>query len=247
MTAAHHVQVPGLDHQVASPFWEFMNTTGVVGVRGGNVIAPLFQNPFYATGLPITEAYWVAVKVENRYRDVLVQCFERRCLTYTPTNPDGWKVEAGNVGQHYYAWRYQSSSEATTLQTTMLALSATTSTATNTGMSVEAGQQLYIRVTGTWCIGGSECAGPDGFRDADPDQEQPLLLPSAKIGALIGTITSDGSVHPPDHDWFVIGSGGPITADRSGTLYVMFNDREVNWPLALTDNSGVMTVTIERP
>jgi hypothetical protein len=38
---------------------------------------------------------------------VLVQVFERRVLTYTPSNPDGWKVEAGNVGQHYYTWRYQ--------------------------------------------------------------------------------------------------------------------------------------------
>jgi hypothetical protein len=37
---------------------------------------------------------------------VLVQCFERRCLTWTPGNPNGWTVEAGNVGQHYYQWRY---------------------------------------------------------------------------------------------------------------------------------------------
>ncbi|MCS7294077.1 MAG: thermonuclease family protein, partial [Dehalococcoidia bacterium] len=37
----------------------------------------------------------------------LVQCFERRCLTYTPDNPPGWQVEAGNVGQHYYRWRYE--------------------------------------------------------------------------------------------------------------------------------------------
>ena len=35
-----------------------------------------------------------------------MQCFERRCLTYTPANPAGWQVEAGNVGQHYYQWRY---------------------------------------------------------------------------------------------------------------------------------------------
>jgi len=35
-----------------------------------------------------------------------VQVFERRVLTYTPSNPSGWQVEAGNVGQHYYAWRY---------------------------------------------------------------------------------------------------------------------------------------------
>ena len=37
---------------------------------------------------------------------VLVQVFERRVLTYTPDNPDGWKVEAGNVGLQYYEWRY---------------------------------------------------------------------------------------------------------------------------------------------
>jgi hypothetical protein len=110
------------------------------------------------------------VKVDGRYKDVLVQCFERRCLTYTPTNPDGWKVEAGNVGQHYYAWRYQSAGQATTSQTTMLAVSATTTAATNTGVSVEAGQRLNIRAAGTWCIGGAECAGPDGVRDADPLQ-----------------------------------------------------------------------------
>jgi hypothetical protein len=40
--------------------------------------------------------------------DVLVQLFERRVLTYTPTNPAGFKVEMGNVGQHYYRWRYLS-------------------------------------------------------------------------------------------------------------------------------------------
>ena len=39
-------------------------------------------------------------------RNVLIQCLERRCLTYTPGNPDGWKVEFGNVGQHDYFWRY---------------------------------------------------------------------------------------------------------------------------------------------
>ena len=27
VTAAHHVVLEGLDHQVASPFWEFMNAT----------------------------------------------------------------------------------------------------------------------------------------------------------------------------------------------------------------------------
>jgi hypothetical protein len=46
------------------------------------------------------------VQVAGTPTDVLLQCFERRCLTYTPGNPDGWQVEAGNVGRHYYEWRY---------------------------------------------------------------------------------------------------------------------------------------------
>ncbi|RIK43760.1 MAG: hypothetical protein DCC58_09195 [Chloroflexi bacterium] len=105
VTAAHRVQVPGIDHQVASPFWEFMHTSDVIWADGYGT-APLFPDPFYATGLPISEAYWAEVKVAGVYQDVLMQCFERRCLTYTPENPPGWQVEAGNVGQHYYAWRY---------------------------------------------------------------------------------------------------------------------------------------------
>ncbi|MGI8690178.1 MAG: fibronectin type III domain-containing protein, partial [Thermomicrobiales bacterium] len=37
---------------------------------------------------------------------VLVQPFQRRVLSYTPTNPPGFQVEMGNIGQHYYQWRY---------------------------------------------------------------------------------------------------------------------------------------------
>lgn len=44
--------------------------------------------------------------VNGQEQDVLVQLYERRVLTYTPSNPDGWQVEMGNVGQHYRHWRY---------------------------------------------------------------------------------------------------------------------------------------------
>jgi hypothetical protein len=94
------------NHRVASVFWEFMNLMALVYENGSMITAQLFQNPFYATGLPVTEAYWSVVKVGGVANDVLIQCFERRCLTYTPSNSQGWQVEAGNVGQHYYAWRY---------------------------------------------------------------------------------------------------------------------------------------------
>jgi spore germination protein GerM len=106
VTAAYRVSVPNVDHTVASVFWDFMNSAGTVYVDGEYVEEDLFLNPFYATGLPITEAYWTTVPVAATAQDVLWQCFERRCLTYTPANPEGFQVEAGNVGQHYYQWRY---------------------------------------------------------------------------------------------------------------------------------------------
>ena len=39
--------------------------------------------------------------------DVLVQAYERRDLTYVPTNQPGWQVEMANIGQHYFDWRYR--------------------------------------------------------------------------------------------------------------------------------------------
>jgi hypothetical protein len=104
VTAAHYV--PETDHTVASVFWDFMNSTGMVYENGNFAAGAMFPNPFYATGYPITEAYWTTTMLQGEATDILWQCFERRCLTYTPDNEPGWQVEAGNVGQHYYQWRY---------------------------------------------------------------------------------------------------------------------------------------------
>jgi hypothetical protein len=104
VTAAYFVTETG--HSVASPFWEFMNSSGLIHEHGVNVHGNLFEDPFFATGFPITEAYWAHIPVGGVWQDVLLQCFERRCLTYTPDNPSGWQVEAGNIGQHYHQFRY---------------------------------------------------------------------------------------------------------------------------------------------
>jgi len=97
---------PATGHWVAEPFWELMTSSGTVWEDADYHDEALFADPFYATGFPITEAYWIEVLLDGQPEDVLLQCFERRCLTWTPSNPDGWKVEAGNVGLHYYIWRY---------------------------------------------------------------------------------------------------------------------------------------------
>ena len=40
--------------------------------------------------------------------DVYIQAYERRVLTYVPSAPEGFQVQMGNIGAHYYDWRYKS-------------------------------------------------------------------------------------------------------------------------------------------
>ena len=99
-------RIPETRHAIASVFTDYLAGEGPVQNDGRSVTARLFDPPYALVGLPITEAYWVNATVGGRTRLVLVQAFERRVLTYTPDNPDGFKVEMGNVGLHYLAWRY---------------------------------------------------------------------------------------------------------------------------------------------
>ncbi|GBD15293.1 hypothetical protein HRbin26_00180 [bacterium HR26] len=112
-------------HTLASVFWDFFQQSGwqareIIGARfpGFPVPQPItfFQYTLHQVphrfpwlllvGWPITEPYWTRAKAAGMEQWVLVQCFERRCLTYTPSNPPGWQVEMGNIGRHYYQWRY---------------------------------------------------------------------------------------------------------------------------------------------
>ena len=63
-----------------------------------------------AFGFPVTEPFWTTIRVNGQDRMILAQAFQRRILTYSPNNPDGWKVEMGNVGAQYYTWRYETPS-----------------------------------------------------------------------------------------------------------------------------------------
>lgn len=105
VTASVYVQET--DHTVASVFWDFMTSAGTIYENGELTNGALFENAFFATGFPITEAYWDTILVAGTPQDVLIQAFERRVLTYTPSNQEGWRVEAGNVGRHYHEWRYE--------------------------------------------------------------------------------------------------------------------------------------------
>jgi thermitase len=98
--------IPETGHRIASVFWDYLNSAGTLRYPGQYAEGRIFNPTFFATGFPITAAYWSQVTVGEVEQDVLIQCFERRCLTYTPANDPGWQVEMGNVGQHYYRWRY---------------------------------------------------------------------------------------------------------------------------------------------
>jgi hypothetical protein len=96
-------------HNVPQAIWEFLNSSGPVydSTTGKSADGRLSDPWFYATGLPISEPYWARVKIAGQPQDVLIQAFERRVVTYTPNGVPGYKVQMGNIGQHYYDWRYK--------------------------------------------------------------------------------------------------------------------------------------------
>jgi hypothetical protein len=94
-------------HNIPDVFWDWFGSTGRVYDPQSDVYQTGPVMDWLSTvGLPLTEAYWVRAKVGGVEKDVLVQLFQRRVLTYTPANDPEWRVEMGNVGQHYVAWRY---------------------------------------------------------------------------------------------------------------------------------------------
>ncbi|MCA1725408.1 MAG: hypothetical protein LC748_14405, partial [Thermomicrobia bacterium] len=63
---------------------------------------PIDQTP----GYPIAPVIIATVPIGGKATTVFVQAFERRVLTYNPNNDPAFRVEFGNIGQHYYRWRY---------------------------------------------------------------------------------------------------------------------------------------------
>ncbi len=100
-------EVPGSGHSIAAPFWDYLRQSGQVYEDARDRVETLYDPTFYVTGLPVTEAYWTRLKAAGALRSVLIQCFERRCLTYTPANAPAWRVEQGNTGLQYHRWRYE--------------------------------------------------------------------------------------------------------------------------------------------
>jgi len=99
---------PSTGHNVPAIFQEFLNKSGPVW-SGGKLRTERLSDPwYYATGFPVTEAYWAKVRVNGQTdTDVYIQAFQRRVLTYVPSLPAEFQVQMGNIGLHYYDWRYK--------------------------------------------------------------------------------------------------------------------------------------------
>jgi hypothetical protein len=104
--ARYGVYEPTTGHNIADVFWSFINQRGTV-YENGRYVNGTVVDWLFAMGYPITEPYWIKITVQGQERWVLMQAFQRRILTYSPHNPEGWKVEMGNVGRAYFDWRYQ--------------------------------------------------------------------------------------------------------------------------------------------
>ncbi|NTU85237.1 MAG: hypothetical protein HGA45_38760 [Chloroflexales bacterium] len=86
LPATRIVQVAN-GYGIPRAFWDFLTQSGV-SYRDGRYVqaSPLFDWISIA-GDPIADAFWARVPVAGVMRDVMVQPFERRVLTYNPANP----------------------------------------------------------------------------------------------------------------------------------------------------------------
>ncbi len=80
---------------VYTPFKDFIDRLTAANI-------PIDQTP----GYPISPVIVATVPIGGKATTVFVQAFERRVLTYNPNNESAFRVEFGNIGQHYYRWRY---------------------------------------------------------------------------------------------------------------------------------------------
>lgn len=92
-------------HNIPQVFYDYLIRQDTIFVNGRTEYG-LVMDWVHTMGYPLTEAYWTRTTINGIEQWVLIQPFERRLLTFVPNNQAGWQVEQGNVGRHYYRWRY---------------------------------------------------------------------------------------------------------------------------------------------
>src|SRR5690606_4359159 len=79
---------------------------------------------------------------------------------YTPSNDPAWQVEAGNVGQHYYRWRYESPQPERD-RTTATVINVVDGDTIDVLIDGEEYRVRYIGVDTPEVYGGVDCFGPE--------------------------------------------------------------------------------------
>ena len=171
-------------HAIASVFLDFVQSRGPIYNGMTNEDGALFEPLQYVFGYPITEAYWAIVKAAGTPREVLIQCFERRCLTYAPSNDPAYRVELANTGLQYFDWRYRRGATAPSGSWTAAPSAAL---AGPVALLPLPGGQLLL-------LGDDRSSGfPASSQRFDPATNtwsQPVPLTTSRLGYFIATLPS---------------------------------------------------------
>ena len=100
----------------------------------------------------------------------------------------------------------------------------------DSGVTLRAGQTIYVQASGRVRWGPGRQDGPDGERNSPRNESRPM--PNRPAASLIGRVGES-------NDYFFIGDDtGAIRVRDSGRLYLGINDDY------LRDNSGAFQVTV---
>ena len=155
-----------------------------------------------AMGYPITPAFEATVTLRGQAGvPVIVQAFQRKVLTYTPSNQPAFQVEFGNIGRHYYTWRSMMGSIPTSV--------SATGTPTATATANPATQTVVAAATQT-AMAGTVGAGASAVQTA---VAQTAAAGAASQTAAAGTVAAmTGAVQTAVAQTTVAGAGAAQTA-----------------------------------
>jgi Tol biopolymer transport system component len=226
---------PTTGHNIPKAFWDFLNARGSISQTGQIVEQRLIDPWFYASGLPISDAYWTRVKIgSNPIQDVMIQAFERRVLTYNPLNNPEFQVEMGNIGQHYYDWRYKNVGKPTSTPTPKETASTPVATstarpATATVIATPTTSPAPDVTTNGYVIFTSNRSGKKQMWRVKPDSS--LAAESINPGPLAGS-DNDYAVYSPD------GFKIAFTSNFGGNEEIWVMNADGSLPQRLTNNAA---------
>lgn len=225
----HYEEATG--HNIPNVFWDYLNEQTSIVQDGQKVEGPLFYPWFAVTGYPISEAYWSYVKVEGKYTDVLIQAYERRVLTFVPHLPSPFKVQMGNIGQHYYEWRYGGGASSTPRPPAPSPTAVGLPPKANVTIDSITYHQTVVDLNGTYCTITNRGSTPISFNN--------WRLDSPKWGIVDTYMFHDDVTLAAGASIRVHSGGGQTTATDvyMGRSTVMWDGRNYDYAV-LYDNYG---------